>query len=97
VVRGGVEPPTFRFSGVADCQLNPVEQEYSAVRGRASSALAAEVAVTVAVNEIHGLAAASSAAPLLQLGESGLPELLRLTQHLRGSDLGRDAVKCSEV
>ena len=59
VVRGGVEPPAFRFSGVADCQLSPVEQECWPVRGRARLALAAGVAVTVAVNETHGLAAAS--------------------------------------
>jgi hypothetical protein len=42
------------------------------VRSRTSLALAADVAVTVAVNETHGLAAASLAAPLIQLGESGL-------------------------
>jgi len=97
VVRGGVEPPTFRFSGVADCQLSPVEQECWPVRGRARLALAAGVAVTVAVNETHGLAAASLAAPLLQLGESGLPELLRLTQRLCGWTLVTGAAKCSEV
>ena len=83
MVRGGIEPPAFRFSGVADCQLSPVEQECWPVRGRASLALAADVAVTVAVNETHGLAAASLSAALLQLGESCLPELLELSQHLR--------------
>ena len=97
VVRGGVEPPTFRFSGVADGQLSPVEQECLPVRSRASLALAADVAVTVAVDETNGLAAASLAAPLLQLGESGLPELLQLTQCLCGGALVAGAVKCSEV
>jgi hypothetical protein len=67
------------------------------VRGRAGLALAADVAVTVAVNETHGLAAASLAAALLQLGESGLPELVQLTQRLCGGTLVVGAVKCSEV
>jgi hypothetical protein len=51
VVRGRIELPTFRFSGVADRQLSPVKQECLAVRGCASLALAADVAVTVAVND----------------------------------------------
>jgi hypothetical protein len=55
VVRGRIELPTFRFSGVEDSQLTPVEQERSAVGGLTSVALAADVAVTVAVNETHGL------------------------------------------
>jgi hypothetical protein len=60
-------------------------------------ALAAGVAVTVAVNETYSLAAASLTAPLLQLAQSGLPELLRLTQRLCGGTLVAGAVKCPEV
>jgi hypothetical protein len=41
---------TVRFSGGADTQLSPVKQESLAACGCASLALAADVAVTVAVN-----------------------------------------------
>ena len=51
VVRGGVEPPTFRFSGGADAQLSPITLQGLAVRGCARLALAARVAVTVAVSD----------------------------------------------
>ena len=49
VVRGGVEPPTFRFSGVADAQLTPASLQQLAVADSTSLALVAHVAVTVAV------------------------------------------------
>jgi hypothetical protein len=52
VVRGGVEPPTFRFSGVADGQLSPATLQYLAAGDSASLALVAHVAVTVAVNKL---------------------------------------------
>jgi hypothetical protein len=45
VVRGGVEPPTFRFSGVANGQLGPATPQYLPVGGSPSLALAAHVAV----------------------------------------------------
>jgi hypothetical protein len=34
VVRGGVEPPTFRFSGVAYAKLALIARESCAVAGR---------------------------------------------------------------
>jgi hypothetical protein len=49
VVRGGVEPPTFRFSGVADAQLTADVREYVAVCGCVGPPTAAVVAVMVAV------------------------------------------------
>jgi hypothetical protein len=49
VVRGRIELPTFRFSGGADAQLSPITLQGLAVRGCASLALAAHVAVAVAV------------------------------------------------
>ena len=49
VVRGGVEPPTFRFSGVADAQLTADVQEYVAVCGCVGALMTAVVAVMVAV------------------------------------------------
>jgi hypothetical protein len=52
VVRGEVESPTFRFSGVADGQLSPATLQYLAAGDSASLALVAHVAVTVAVNKL---------------------------------------------
>jgi hypothetical protein len=49
VVRGGVEPPTFRFSGVADAQLTADVREYVAVCGCVGALMTAVVAVMVAV------------------------------------------------
>ena len=51
VVRGGVEPPTFRFSGVADAQLKRDVREYTAGYGCARALMTAVVAVTVAVGD----------------------------------------------
>jgi hypothetical protein len=49
VVRGRVELPTFRFSGVADVQLTADVQEYVAVCGCVGALMTAVVAVMVAV------------------------------------------------
>jgi hypothetical protein len=54
VVRGRIELPTFRFSGLADTQLSPAKLQCPAVCGCASLALAAHVAVTVAVKRRWG-------------------------------------------
>jgi hypothetical protein len=45
----GVEPPTFRFSGVADAQLRLNAREYVAVHGCVRALTIAVVAVMVAV------------------------------------------------
>ena len=50
VVRGGVEPPTFRFSGVADGQVRGVTAAWAAADVCLRSGLVAVVAVTVAVS-----------------------------------------------
>jgi hypothetical protein len=74
VVRGRVELPTFRFSGVADSQLSPAKQEGLAVRGCASLALAADVAVMVAVNtHIRDLAATPAVLACPRPGSPGVP------------------------
>jgi len=49
VVRGGVEPPTFRFSGVADVQASDVAAAWTVAEVRRRSGSVAVVAVTVAV------------------------------------------------
>jgi hypothetical protein len=49
VVRGGVEPPTFRFSGVAAAQVRSEDQACQAARVRARTPMAGVVAVRVAV------------------------------------------------
>jgi hypothetical protein len=54
VVRGGVEPPTFRFSGVADAQIRPDAREYVAVHGCVGVLTTAVVAVMVAVRHTIG-------------------------------------------
>ena len=57
VVRGGVELPTFRFSGVAGGQLRPDAREYVAVHGCVRALTTAVVAVMVAVGDTSGLSA----------------------------------------
>jgi hypothetical protein len=49
VVRGGVEPPTFRFSGVIDVQASDVAAAWTVAEVRRWSGSVAVVAVTVAV------------------------------------------------
>jgi hypothetical protein len=49
VVRGGVEPPTFRFSGVTDVQASDVAAAWTVAEVRRRSGSVAVVAVTVAV------------------------------------------------
>ena len=49
MVRGRVELPTFRFSGVADVQVRSSVREWLTVYGRLLPLVAAVVAVTVAV------------------------------------------------
>jgi hypothetical protein len=60
VIRGGVEPPTFRFSGVADVQASDVAAAWTVAEVRRRSGSVAVVAVTVAVGsklcEPHGTA-----------------------------------------
>ena len=51
VVRGRVELPTFRFSGVAYAQFRPDVRECLAVYGCVRALTAAVVAVTVAVRD----------------------------------------------
>ncbi len=60
VVRGGVEPPTFRFSGVADTQLRPGLPVCAAVCGCVRTLVAAVVAVTVAVSPAMSAAGVTS-------------------------------------
>jgi hypothetical protein len=43
-----IEPPTFRYSGVADVQLRPDVREYLAVYGCDKALMTAVVAVAVA-------------------------------------------------
>jgi len=49
VVRGGVEPPTFRFSGVADVQVSVVAAAWTVADVCPWMRMVAVVAVTVAV------------------------------------------------
>jgi hypothetical protein len=49
VVRGGVEPPTFRFSGVTDVQASDVAAAWTVAEVRRRSGSVAVVAVTFAV------------------------------------------------
>src|SRR6516165_10122300 len=52
VVSGEVDPPTFRFSGVAYVRLLPVVRVLCTVADRCCEPLAAAVAVTVAVSRM---------------------------------------------
>jgi hypothetical protein len=67
VVRGGVEPPTFRFSGVADAQVRSNMRELLAVDGCLRLLATAVVAVMVAVGDTSGPSAVKGGV------ESGLP------------------------
>ncbi len=57
---GEAEPPTVRFSGVADAQLRSDPREYMAVYGCIWPLAAAVVAVTVAVRDTDSPDKASS-------------------------------------
>jgi hypothetical protein len=50
VVRGGIEPPTFRFSGVADVLVSVVAAAWTAADVCPCMGTVAVVAVTVAVS-----------------------------------------------
>jgi hypothetical protein len=50
VVRGGVEPPTFRFSGITTTQVGRDAAAWTGVGERVGLALVAGVAVIVAVS-----------------------------------------------
>jgi hypothetical protein len=50
VVRGGVEPPTFRFSGITTSQVTDEVAAWIAAAERPRLALVGDVAVTVAVS-----------------------------------------------
>ena len=65
MVRGGVEPPTFRFSGITTAQVPDEAATWMAAAERPRLALVGDVAVTVAV---------SSAAVRLSVASRAEPE-----------------------
>ena len=66
VVRGRVELPTFRFSGVADAQLRPDVREYLTVHGCVRVLRSAVVAVMVAVRDTSGPSASQAGSNALE-------------------------------
>ena len=73
---GKAEPPTVRFSGVADAQLRLKVREYVTVYGCVRALTTAVVAVTVAVEDTSGASASQAGSQDPEpAGAAGLPEI----------------------